>query len=1494
MKGGGKPWVRQHPAAGGLDFARSAHGGSWPPTAPRSSLGGGCGGVVRASQIYGSRESLAVRPPVAPVRPEQPAETEEEPHVSMFQQQEQYDAQSPQAFGSPRDRGVSFSSQWPTLSPQPASVTMHCPPHASGSFGASHGSYGSQWEPRGRRHHPRPFAPEPGAGQGALVNPPGHTPRMVPPKFPSNVPTIAPAKAQATFGVGSGYDWGSSFSGAGATGPGKFSTLPTPPPAPLQGSYASQAVPPGMPKSGGVPAILAERTVRMRNMPGAWLTPEGRPEVAGKVKELLEAFGKLEGQVVVSENAALGVFALARFVDVRAGTAAVQTLNGLDNRVEFKQGQRTFQEAYKLFLEAGVTELEMAEATKAAAKAALEAAPPSSEPPALTDGPSEAATATAATASAAAESTTAASAPAEGSSAPDAAPEAAAAAAATSDVKAASSSAGDGPPEKSPVHFSWCVDELQQATGDPMPDDREVFVRDLPAQDCSEDELREWLSGFGELEDAVFLRDPVSGSLTGAGYARFRSHAEAATLLAALKGDSEAGAVQGSWSLSERLRHRDHPSLQGDVLGSLRARLPKLRTETGVPSLSCIGRGSRGWAAAGMPGDPNGPLRLAWIEEPGQPSAEAIKRQLRDVLLAEIAKTAAQAKVQERLAKVTGEKGAAATAATEATSEPAAAAAGKEKGSDDGAATRDADSSSNREGIAVRGFPVSWTAQEVRLLFAVFGGVDAVQMKEGDGGCSAHVRLREGAKAAAVVKKLNGSQVGDGELIERCVIACEVLEAGPPEPSAAGATPATRDEDLSKAGKGEKGEKFNKKLKKDKKRKRSPSADKEARRLQMAGAHGMAGLFGRPGMPPMAPWAHGGMAAPGMAPPGMASAAMFGPCGGVAMWPGAHMGAGAQQGFRPPGFPMMWAPGNAMAAAAHSMAKRGDRRRRRERSRSRGARQPRRSDKAKKEGRGRARTRAAEPASERGESSQSSGCCENEETKALGGSESEDDFALRALKAAATAPGPGGRGAGAAEAATSAGSAGGGGDGGNKRSSATQGLGAGASAAPAGRQAGGPAEEVPMRPSVSPSDSSSSVEPPPVVSQPPPSREAPPPERAQGLAPTASEDSSSEASPRRSPSPPPDDQPLPRATSSKAAPAMPPGKERRPDRGVGVAAPKRKRRRRHSTIAGEAEAVVPGSERAKEGAASVPAGSSPSRLGRVESPPRPALGIVPEAKPKRAPTAPPAAPAEPPEGAAGRSDEAAGAGDDGGDGKHRRRVRRRVSSRGATAKAAPDGPVAADVASAAESGTRPADVQMEIDRGLALINEGRKLARNRDRLEEAYESYVRGLKRLLQLDKVDPQNASLQNQIRRYVEEAEKLHDQLKGSKQGSKPTEGPPPRAPSPRGGRRRSPSGARTGERPVPRGSGGGGARGRSSPPAPARGEPTPRGRGRNVFDTERRSRRQSDGGRSPRRAGGGGGAAGPGAPGSSDGSPEAGRRRVFLKPRLEEKLASSRRRK
>jgi len=77
--------------------------------------------------------------------------------------------------------------------------------------------------------------------------------------------------------------------------------------------------------------------------------------------------------------------------------------------------------------------------------------------------------------------------------------------------------------------------------------------------------------------------------------------------------------------------------------------------------------------------------------------------------------------------------------------------------------------------IVVRNFPDSWQDSQVKLVFALFGGVSAVRFALGaDAKRMAHVEFKKAENMAKAVDQLHLTHVGDGDLIEECTISCEL------------------------------------------------------------------------------------------------------------------------------------------------------------------------------------------------------------------------------------------------------------------------------------------------------------------------------------------------------------------------------------------------------------------------------------------------------------------------------------------------------------------------------------------------------------------------------------------------------------------------------------------------------------------------------------------------------------------------------------------------
>eukprot|EP00927_Polykrikos_kofoidii_P028668 TRINITY_DN24971_c0_g1_i1.p1 TRINITY_DN24971_c0_g1~~TRINITY_DN24971_c0_g1_i1.p1 ORF type:complete len:1771 (-),score=316.59 TRINITY_DN24971_c0_g1_i1:142-5061(-) len=771
---------------------------------------------------------------------------------------------------------------------------------------------------------------------------------------------------------------------------------------------------PAEPSSRGT---FAERTIRMVNFPTSWITPSVVKSLNSRICSLLERFGELEEPPVLSSSIA-GVTALnasARFTEKSAAILAYRSLNGLDNRTDLgNDAPRADVEAHAFVVQASptvilaaaclpdllskVTCIELGDIPQDWSSKDVEElcskhgfvkfVNPLSRNRFRVTFPAGNFAPTAALAlsghkviakSGMVATIRCKALPAE-------------------EGKAADDSPGKPESEES---VCICVDEVQLATGDCSEEDREVFLTNLPAQDCCEEELRQWLVGFGEVEEIVFLKNPYTRVLSGSAYVRFSRHEEATSLLAAFPADSEEGNVQVYWSLSERLRQGLLGVLKADVLGSIRVRLEKLRVEANCVSLSIIGKGSRGWTAPGMLGDPTGPLRFAWLRVGNDEGTMArVKPQLEMVIAAELGKAHAQAKayalaehvsvVAEKFAKddrllwsdaaSTGIVGDAAaddsddggraawnTVSSGRTAWSSRSTVRVDRGSADSASAhpngnaptpttafatssekaRDASTSSSSSsehkkrrkkedaaeahttaavdagaagggnasgrtnfgasgdsvpGILMRGFPESWTAREVRLIFALFGDISSVTFLGDTGNRRAYVKLKKYWNTADVVKKLNNEQVGDGELIEKCTISCEVLdgiiqgdggqhafESGAREPSgsaipSASAASGAEGEDRER----DKGYFKYKDKDKDREYRREHKALKAAR-------HAAAMGFGRYPAPPPSVYHNHHMPGPPFGPMGgcwphvpPGHPGPFGAFPGGPFWPGAH------------------------------------------------------------------------------------------------------------------------------------------------------------------------------------------------------------------------------------------------------------------------------------------------------------------------------------------------------------------------------------------------------------------------------------------------------------------------------------------------------------------------------------------------------------------------------------------------------------------------------
>jgi len=288
-------------------------------------------------------------------------------------------------------------------------------------------------------------------------------------------------------------------------------------------------------------------------------------------------------------------------------------------------------------------------------------------------------------------------------------------------------------PVKPVFRFAIYLDELPMASRpevEPRLDDRELFL-DLPRNVRSEAAAKEWLTGmnFGTGVDEVLLMKDSKGVATGKAYIRFKSHPEALKALNAVI-KTGAGAQQAAWSESERAARGTRGPYGLDMIrrlcGENNARLQELSQVNGLASLT-VAAGDGKPDADGKTAGQNQVHFVARCEE--EPQAERCKA----ILAAELAK------IHVLYTKEV------------------------------------------RGSLVLRGFPASWSEKGLKFVFAPFGGISGVVMEEagqlaGDANAGerlAYVKLRNAPAVDKALGNLHKTKVGDGDLVEECVVGCQ-------------------------------------------------------------------------------------------------------------------------------------------------------------------------------------------------------------------------------------------------------------------------------------------------------------------------------------------------------------------------------------------------------------------------------------------------------------------------------------------------------------------------------------------------------------------------------------------------------------------------------------------------------------------------------------------------------------------------------------------------
>eukprot|EP00931_Biecheleriopsis_adriatica_P101542 TRINITY_DN76659_c0_g1_i1.p1 TRINITY_DN76659_c0_g1~~TRINITY_DN76659_c0_g1_i1.p1 ORF type:complete len:867 (+),score=206.10 TRINITY_DN76659_c0_g1_i1:70-2601(+) len=285
-------------------------------------------------------------------------------------------------------------------------------------------------------------------------------------------------------------------------------------------------------------------------------------------------------------------------------------------------------------------------------------------------------------------------------------------------------------PSKPLSSFKLYLDELPKPSlpeeVEPKLDDKEIFVKDLPSKASSEESVRFLLGNFGDVDEVLLLRDAQQRP-TGKAYVRFKSHSEARKALEAIRSSSADGASKASWSESERALRGTRGAYGLNVLlhlsGENNSKLLEIGKAAGVSSLS--------------------------LETDGTADNKYVHFQVR-------CSEATQAdecwkSLSAALARVHGIY-----------------------------------SSEVRGSLVLRGFPTSWSEKGLKFVFAPFGGLTSVTIEEEEKGVEplalcgevassgrlAYVKLRNSQAMEKAVANLHQTKVGDGDLVEECVVAC--------------------------------------------------------------------------------------------------------------------------------------------------------------------------------------------------------------------------------------------------------------------------------------------------------------------------------------------------------------------------------------------------------------------------------------------------------------------------------------------------------------------------------------------------------------------------------------------------------------------------------------------------------------------------------------------------------------------------------------------------
>mmetsp|Transcript_70625 Transcript_70625/g.169232 ORF Transcript_70625/g.169232 Transcript_70625/m.169232 type:complete len:925 (-) Transcript_70625:192-2966(-) len=494
------------------------------------------------------------------------------------------------------------------------------------------------------------------------------------------------------------------------------------------------------PLPSGVPNPVAEgRAVRARNFPAAWIAPTALVRLPQMVEKLLQRIGSLEGSPVSIEGP-FGLEVIANFASAALAQKAVRTLHGYDLRTEKEKAAVNYQAPKE-------TERFWLQTVEVEGGSSGSTAKPGARPKVLSVhlSPLPASWAEHDVVVLATPYGTVTSVKLQvlntGKKGADIEFQNETAAQVALTGLNGLSLMGERlrcvmqEPVAPPKPVRRLVVHLDEVTPDVCSemecrmDDRELFILALPRTSRAKDSALKWLRGFGQC-DQVFLLTDAMMVTTGQAYARFHSHPEAAKALESINATAtDAAGKQARWSQAERFLRGSRSSFGFNALqrliGKDAATLVDIGKACGLESLTLEG-GASASAARLVAGE-----KLHFVARYTDLSQVD---ECKSRLAAELAR------VHE--AYVREVKGC----------------------------------------LVLRGFTPSWSEKGLKFVFAPFGGLSSVVLDEErttDAAAAekpstrlAFVRLRNTGAAEKAVENLHQKKVGDGDLVEECIVTC--------------------------------------------------------------------------------------------------------------------------------------------------------------------------------------------------------------------------------------------------------------------------------------------------------------------------------------------------------------------------------------------------------------------------------------------------------------------------------------------------------------------------------------------------------------------------------------------------------------------------------------------------------------------------------------------------------------------------------------------------